>query len=86
VIMHNYGFQVIILGFLGILLGIGITLVLATYMAYSPIVTPEWSATMYLTPMDLIINSIILFIAAIVAGYVPAYQVSREDIQTAMRA
>ncbi|MCX6682273.1 MAG: ABC transporter permease [Methanoregula sp.] len=86
VIMHNYGFQVIILGILGIILGILITLALATYMAYHPIVTPEWSATLYITPLDLLINSMILFIAAIVAGYVPAYQVSREDIQTAMRA
>ena len=84
--MHNYGFQVIILGILGIILGILITVVLAAYMAYHPIVTPEWSATMYLTPMDLLVNSVILFIAALIAGYVPAYQVSREDIQTAMRA
>jgi putative ABC transport system permease protein len=86
VIMHNYGFQVIILGILGIILGVLITLALATYMAYHPLVTPEWSATLYITPWDLFINSVILFIAAIVAGYVPAYQVSREDIQTAMRA
>ena len=73
-------------GILGIILGILITLVLAVYMAYHPIVTTEWSATMYLTPLDLLINSVILFIAALIAGYVPAYQVSREDIQTAMRA
>jgi putative ABC transport system permease protein len=86
VIMHNYGFQVIILAVLGIILGIIITLVLAAYMAIHPVVTPEWSATLYVTPMDLFINSLILFIAAIIAGYVPAYQVSREDIQTAMRA
>ncbi len=86
VIMHNYGFQVIILGILGIILGIIITLVLAAYMSVHPIVTPEWSAYLYLTPMDLVINSVILFCAAVVAGYVPAYQVSREDIQTAMRA
>jgi putative ABC transport system permease protein len=86
VIMHNYGFQVIILGILGIILGILITLALATYMAYHPLITPEWSATLYITPWDLFVNSVILFIAAIVAGYVPAYQVSREDIQTAMRA
>ncbi len=86
VIMHNYGFQVIILGILGIILGILITLALATYMAFHPIVTPEWSATLYITPLDLLINSVILFVAAIIAGYVPAYQVSREDIQTAMRA
>ena len=86
VIMHNYGFQVIILAILGIILGIILTSILAAYMAVHPIVTPEWSATLYLTPMDLLMNSVILFIAAIVAGYVPAYQVSREDIQTAMRA
>jgi len=86
VIMHNYGFQVIILAILGIILGIFIAVLLAIYMAIHPIVTPEWSATLYLTPMDLIMNSLILFIAALVAGYVPAYQVSREDIQTAMRA
>ncbi|MDO9326356.1 MAG: ABC transporter permease [Methanoregula sp.] len=86
VIMHNYGFQVIILGILGIILGIIITLALAAYMAVHPVVTPEWSATLYVTPLDLLINSVILFCAAVVAGYVPAYQVSREDIQTAMRA
>ncbi len=86
VIMHNYGFQVMILCILGIILGIIITLVLAAYMSVHPIVTPEWSAYLYITPLDLLINSVILFIAAIVAGYVPAYQVSREDIQTAMRA
>ena len=86
VIMHNYGFQVIILAILGIILGIIITLILAAYMTINPVVTPAWSATLYITPMDLFINSLILFVAAIVAGYVPAYQVSREDIQTAMRA
>jgi putative ABC transport system permease protein len=86
VIMHNYGFQVIILAILGIILGIFIAVLLALYMSIHPIVTPEWSATLFLTPMDLVMNSLILFLAALVAGYVPAYQVSREDIQTAMRA
>jgi putative ABC transport system permease protein len=86
VIMHNYGFQVIILAVLGIILGLVITLLIAAYMTVHPVVTPEWSATLYLTPVDLVLNSLILFIASVVAGYVPAYQVSREDIQTAMRA
>jgi putative ABC transport system permease protein len=86
VIMHNYGFQVIIMAVLGIILGLVITLIMAAYLAAYPIVTPEWSATLYLTPMDLLMNSLILFAAALVAGYVPAYQVSREDIQDAMRA
>ncbi len=83
--MHSYGFQVMILAVLGIIFGIIVTSLLAVYMALHPIVTPAWSATLYLTPMDLFTNSLILFLAAIVAGYVPAYQVSREDIQSAMR-
>ncbi|MGA2918478.1 ABC transporter permease [Methanoregula sp.] len=86
VIMHNYGFQVIILAILGIILGIILTTLLSVYMAIHPVVTPSWSATLYLTPTDIVMNSLILFVAAIVAGYVPAYQVSREDIQTAMRS
>jgi putative ABC transport system permease protein len=86
VIMHNYGFQVIILAVLGIILGIILTMLLSLYMSIHPVVTPEWSATLYLTPMDLVMNSLVLFIAAVIAGYVPAYQVSREDIQNAMRA
>ena len=86
VIMHNYGFQVIILALFGIMLGIAITLLLTLYLSIHPIVTPEWSAYMYLTPLDILANSLILFAAATVAGYVPAYQVSREDIQSSMRA
>lgn len=86
VIMHNYGFQVIIMAVMGIFFGILITSLIAVYMAANPVVTPEWSATLYLTPMDYITNSLILFLASVVAGYVPAYQVSREDIQSAMRA
>jgi len=86
VIMHNYGFQVIIMAVLGIIFGLIITLSMAAYLSAHPIVTPEWSATLYLTPWDLVQNSLILFAASLVAGYVPAYQVSREDIQSAMRA
>jgi len=86
VIMHNYGFQVIILAVLGIILGIILALLLNVYMTYNPIVTADWTTSLYMTPMDLAMNSLILFIAAIVAGYLPAYQVSREDIQSAMRA
>ena len=85
VIMHNYGFQVIILAIFGIVLGITLTSLLAVYMAMNPIVTPEWSATLYLTPMDLIVNSLILLGAAVVAGYIPAWRVSQEDIQKSMR-
>ena len=86
VIMHTYGLQVVIMALLGIFFGVILTAVIGVYLSIHPIVTPEWSAYLYITPMDLLINSVILFCAAVVAGYVPAYQVSREDIQSAMRA
>jgi putative ABC transport system permease protein len=86
VIMHSYGLQVIILALFGIIIGITITSLLAVYMSIHPIVTPEWSATMYLTPLDMLVNSLILFGAAVVAGYVPAWRVAGEDIQKTMRA
>jgi putative ABC transport system permease protein len=86
VIMHNYGMQVVIMAVMGIFCGVVLTFLISLYMAAHPVVTPEWSATLYLTPMDYVTNSLILFAASVVAGYVPAWQVSREDIQTAMRA
>ncbi|MEI8331945.1 MAG: hypothetical protein WCF90_09930 [Methanomicrobiales archaeon] len=51
VIMHNYGFQVIILGVMGIILEIIVTQGLTAYMAIHPVVTPEWSATQYTPTM-----------------------------------
>ncbi len=86
VIMHSYGLQVIILALFGIIIGIAITSLLGLYMSIHPIVTPEWSATLYLTPLDMLTNSLILFGAALVAGYVPAWRVAGEDIQKTMRA
>jgi len=86
VIMHSYGLQVIILALFGIIIGITITSLLGLYMSLHPIVTPEWSATLYLTPLDLLVNSLILFGAALIAGYVPAWRVALEDIQKTMRA
>jgi putative ABC transport system permease protein len=86
VIMHSYGLQVMILALFGIIIGIMITTLLGLYMAVHPIVTPVWSATLYLTPLDILVNSLILFSAAVVAGYVPAWRVAGEDIQKTMRA
>ncbi|MDD1667949.1 MAG: ABC transporter permease [Methanomicrobiales archaeon] len=86
VIMHSYGLQVIILALFGIIIGITITSLLGLYMSLHPIVTPEWSAVLYLTPIDMLTNSLILFGAAVVAGYVPAWRVAGEDIQKIMRA
>ncbi|MGA2934366.1 MAG: FtsX-like permease family protein [Methanomicrobiales archaeon] len=85
VIMNSYGFQVIILSATGILLGFVFTGLLVLYMTIYPMVTPTFSATPYVTFSDLATNGLILFIASVIAGYLPAWKVARENIQDVMR-
>jgi putative ABC transport system permease protein len=85
VIMNSYGFQVIILSATGILLGFVFTGLLVLYMTIYHMVTPTFSATPYVTFSDLATNGLILFIASVIAGYLPAWKVARENIQDVMR-
>ncbi len=86
VIMNSYGFQVVLLSIAGILVGFLFTGIIVLYMTYYPMVTPEFSATPYVTALDLAVNGIILFLASVVAGYLPAWKVSRENIRHVLRA
>ncbi|MDD1670279.1 MAG: FtsX-like permease family protein [Methanomicrobiales archaeon] len=86
VIMHSYGFQVIMLSTAGILMGFAFTGLLVLYMTIFPMVTPTFSATPYVTLADLATNGLILFAASVIAGYLPAWKVARENIQDVMRA
>ena len=86
VIMNSYGFQVVLLSIAGILVGFLFTGLIVLYMTYCPMVTPSFSATPYVTPLDLAINGIILFLASVIAGYLPAWKVSRENIRQVIRA
>jgi putative ABC transport system permease protein len=85
VIMHSYGFQVILLSLAGILVGFCFTGLIIAYMTYYPMVTPEFSATPYVTPIDLAANGIILFAGSVISGYLPAWKVSRENIRQVIR-
>jgi len=51
-----------------------------------PIKFPDGDVTPYVTMNDLITNTVLLFVAATIAGYIPAWQVASEDIMTAMRS
>jgi putative ABC transport system permease protein len=85
VIMNSYGFQVIMLSTAGILMGFLFTGLLVLYMTFNPMVTPMFSATPYVTLADLATNGLILFVASVIAGYLPAWKVARENIQDVMR-
>ncbi|HWQ66879.1 MAG TPA: FtsX-like permease family protein [Methanospirillum sp.] len=86
IIIHNYLFQVLILTTAGAILGICIVEGMVGLMTIYPIKFPDGDVVPYVTAWDLISNTILLFIAASIAGYVPAWRVASEDIMTAMRS
>ena len=85
VIMHSYGFQVIMLSTAGILIGFVFTGLLVLVMTFYPMVSPMFTATPYVTPVELAENGLILFVASVIAGYLPAWKVARENIQDVMK-
>ncbi len=86
IIINNYLFQVLLLTTAGTILGIGIVEGMVGLLTLYPIKFPDGDVTPYVTTMDLVTNTILLFIAAAIAGYIPAWRVASEDIMTAMRA
>jgi len=86
IIINNYLFQVLLLTTAGTIVGIGIVEGMVGLLTLYPIKFPDGDVTPYVTTMDLVTNTILLFIAAAIAGYIPAWRVASEDIMTAMRA
>lgn len=86
IIIHNYVFQVLILTTLGVIVGtILVESMVAVLTAY-PFQFPDGEVTPVVATTDLINNTIMLYIASFIAGYIPAWRVASEDILTAMRS
>jgi len=51
-----------------------------------PFQFPDGEVTPVVATSDLINNTIMLYIASFIAGYIPAWRVASEDILTAMRS
>lgn len=86
IIIHNYVFQVMIMTTLGIILGAVLLELMVMILTAYPFQFPDGSVTPVVTVADMINNTIMLFIASFIAGYIPAWRVASEDIMTAMRA
>lgn len=86
IIINNYLFQVLLLTTAGTILGVCIVEGMVGLLTLYPIKFPDGDVTPYASVSDLITNTILLYIAAAIAGYVPAWRVASEDIMTAMRA
>jgi putative ABC transport system permease protein len=84
-ITFSYVFQVIILAIMGIIFGLLTLFALDQYFAVYPMVFPEGDIRPAFTLADIASNAVLLFIASAIAGFIPAWQIAREDILTAMR-
>ncbi len=86
IIIHNYVFQVLILTTIGIIVGTTLVESMVAILTVYPFQFPDGEVTPVVATSDLINNTIMLYIAAFIAGYIPAWRVASEDILTAMRS
>jgi putative ABC transport system permease protein len=86
IIIHNYVFQVLIMTTLGVITGAIFLEIMVAILTVYPFQFPDGSVTPVVTIPDMINNTIMLYVAAFFAGYIPAWRVASEDIMTAMRS
>ncbi len=85
IITMSYVIQVIILASAGIIFGLVVLFLLNGYFSVYPLVFPEGDIRPVFTIGDLGANAVMLFIASLIAGFIPAWQITREEILSAMR-
>ncbi len=86
IIINNYVFQVLILTTLGVIVGTALVESMVAILTVYPFQFPDGEVTHVVATSDLVNNTIMLYVASFVAGYIPAWQVANEDILTAMRS
>jgi putative ABC transport system permease protein len=85
IITMSYVIQVIILATAGILFGLCVLFLLNAYFSVYPLVFPEGNIRPVFSVGDLGTNAVMLFFASVVAGFIPAWRIAREEILAAMR-
>ena len=85
VIVNSYLFQVVGLCLCGIALGTALLLGLVAYLTVVPIAFPNGDLRPYLATGAVVQNAVMLLLASVVAGYIPASMTAKEGILTALR-
>ncbi|WOF16919.1 ABC transporter permease [Methanoplanus sp. FWC-SCC4] len=85
IIINSYVFQVLIICILGIILGLILVRLLTFYFTLYPMKFPDGDVVPHVETSLLIENAISLLIASAIAGYVPAWRITKENILDAMR-
>ena len=85
VIIGSYLIQVIFLCTCGVLTGILILNAISTVLTINPLRFPMGYITPVINYSGLAISIILLFLVSLLSGYIPAWQVAKEEILDAMR-
>jgi len=85
VIINSYVLQVIFVCFMGSILGFMIIEGMVLYFTAYPMEFPDGDVTPMVDLGLLIQNTILLFVSSAIAGFIPAWRITQENILNAMR-
>lgn len=85
VIINSYVIQVIFVCLTGSILGFMIIEAMVLYFTAYPMEFPDGDVTPLVDPGMLIENTVLLFVSSAIAGFIPAWRITRENILSAMR-
>nr|WP_319375041.1 FtsX-like permease family protein [uncultured Methanoregula sp.] len=86
IIINNYLLQVLVLCTLGVILGLCVFLLQADVMTAHPIKFPSMGDIIPQVSAGLVASAILdLFVVSFIAGYIPAWMTTKEEILDAMR-
>ena len=86
VIIRSYLLQVLVICTLGTIGGLVAVGALEAWFSAHPLVFPDGELVPRFEPAALVENAAWLFLVSLVAGYIPAWRITREKILSAMRA
>ncbi|MCC7554786.1 MULTISPECIES: ABC transporter permease [Methanoculleus] len=85
IIINSYVLQVLFITAVGALVGIGLNAGVTTYLTAYPLVFPGGPVYPDVEASAILRSIASLFAVSVVAGYIPAWRIAREDILTAIR-
>jgi putative ABC transport system permease protein len=85
IIINSYVIQVIFFVICGIILGLLLVSGIIAYMTVNPMEFPDGDVSPVLDLFSVVQSAIILFVASLIAGYIPAWNTAKQGILSAMR-
>ncbi|WP_421909848.1 ABC transporter permease [Methanolacinia petrolearia] len=85
VIINSYVLQIVFMCLIGSVLGFMILEAMVLYFTAYPMEFPDGNVTPVVDTGMLIENTLLLFVSSAIAGFIPAWRITRENILDAMR-